>query len=241
MGSAVPGRVRTHCCVAVAASRPAPRKGLDRSGGSGLGWVCGARPRFSICAGSTHDSPFSWTVPREGSIVATNWRPGGQGFSLRVDRPARRENPCPPAARVAPCGRKILPSRAQTRTMLRSRRDPVANAASFDPSRTNAESCVTPSRTPKDHPSPDPAAGRGPFGGRVDSRPQRRGRRSKPSRRSAAAARSPASPKAAAARHRAEQRTTMRSQERTRPPDQGSRGLRWCVVAPTGFEPALPP
>jgi hypothetical protein len=103
-------------------------------------------------------------------------------FVPRVDRPTQGKNPRPPGARVAPGGRKILPSRAETRTMLRSRRNPVANAASFGPSRTNAEPCVTPSHAPRARPTPDPSAGRGPFGEQVHSHPQQRSRSRDPPR-----------------------------------------------------------
>ena len=103
---------------------------------SGLGWVCGARPRFFICAGSTHGSPSArdprTILPLRGPCLAkeASWRrpgdPDGQRFSLPVERSAPRENHCPPTARDAPtdagfCLRVLKPERCCVHDGIRPR------------------------------------------------------------------------------------------------------------------------
>ena len=189
-GCAGRGRVLVRCCVAVTPSGSASERASTGAVGLGSGG----------CAGRGHDSPSardsftmlpsrgpclakeeSWRRlwPRRGSDSPSSWNGPREGRS--TDHPPHE----------SPGGRTILPSRAPTRLMLRSRRDPVANAASFEHSRTNAESCVPRSRVPRAHPSPVPSAGRGPFGGRPASQPQQRSSGSRPTRGSAAAGEDP--------------------------------------------------
>ncbi len=185
--------------------------------------------------------------------MATTWAPVRAGI-LPSRGTVRTKGESLPTGRTSrPGGRTILPSCAQTRTMLRSRRDPVANAASFASLRTNAESCVprpalrelararthqpvealSEGRSTRSH--SDAAAGRSPAGAaqpQVEAQPEDRSRRSRPSRSSAAAGRSPASPEAAAARRRAERSDTARhgtttgTHETPRPGVEGSAVVR---------------
>ena len=186
LGSAGRGRVLAHRCVTVAARRVGLRKGLDRR--MGLGSAGSAERGHDSSSvrdsrtvlpsrGPCHVKEASWRRkgPRTGSDSPSAWNGQRKG---RI--------PAHPPRTGAPDGRRILPSRAEPRTMLRSRRDPVANAASFAHTRTNAEPCVTPSHAPRAHPTPDPSAGRGPFGEQVHSQPQQRSSRTTthPQRRS---------------------------------------------------------
>jgi hypothetical protein len=226
-------------------------KGLDRSGGSGLGWVCGTRLGLLLvlrrCGCEWAWSPKGprperWVSTRlglRGAATILHLRGIHARCFLRVDRATRRKNrgeekgpvravilpsrgpshakgeSLPTRRAVAPAGRRILPSRAEARTMLRSRRDPTTNAASFDPSRTNAESCVTRAtlREPDRPRTPPPvealserrstrshsdATARLDPPGATQQRPkarlERRSRRSGPSRTDTSARRAPAAP-----------------------------------------------
>ena len=207
------GWVFACCCVAVARSRVGLRKGLDRSRGSGPGWVCGVRlglrsllrrcdaewgrspkgprpeqglwapvglrgaatmlplrviyARFFPCVDRSsrmknrgddqgsrtgRDSPSPWNGPRQGRI--TDHPPHESprmdaGFCLRVQKPER----C--------CVHDGIRPRTQHPSHRHARTQNVASAGS---------------RAPRARPTPEPAAGRGPFGAQVDSQPQRRSR-----------------------------------------------------------------
>ncbi len=186
VGSAGRGEVRARCCVAVAARRGVLRKGLDRSGGSRLGWVCGSRPRLFVCAGFTHDASFSWTVPREGSIVGTKWRPWRAVILLLRGTVGEKGESLPTRRAVAPldarfCLRVLKPERCCVGDGIRTRTQHPS------PLTHERRTLRPPSHAPRARRSPDPAAGRGPFGEQVDSQLQRRSSKERPNRSDAAA------------------------------------------------------
>jgi hypothetical protein len=168
------------CCVAVAASGRGLRKGLDRGGGLGSVGSAGRGQILHLCG-----------------IHAR--------FFLRVDRALRRKHR---GDEMAPWRAVILLLRGTVRAKgesLSTRRVPKprwTQDSAFARGSPNDAALVTGSRSersilrpltherrilrPRSHapsarPTPDPSADRGPFGGRVDSPPQRRSSRKKPS------------------------------------------------------------
>ena len=140
-------------------------------------------------------------VKAESCVRRAMVRGGGQGFSLLVDRSTAMENHCPCGAKVVAT---MLPSRGTVHAKEASCVDPAQreNRGRAPHTRSSPDSLLRsrpfrrttplPATTtqqqaraqtlPASQPSPDPAAGRRPFGARADSEPQRRSRRREPRR-----------------------------------------------------------
>ena len=168
---------------------------------------------------------------------------GRQGFSLRVERSTRREKRCPSGGFLAPTmlllrgtvhgkgearadrartenrgapARRMRLSRAEARTMLRSRRHPDTKAEPSDLPHTNAGPCVprAPTCGPRTHPAPDPLPGRGLSG-------------NDPGRSRSGAAAGHDGPEAAQRQDEAEPRQAP-TLSASRPPAPGCAGAPWC-------------